>query len=246
LILLEPDAISAPATIKSVKPPVRVVAAEPPRGAALVEWVIAAAARAGAGIDVAAARLMVQMLYPQTWDRKPTNPRFDRPPEMALLSQEVEKLALLAHPGPIRAEHVRALVIGGPDQRLFRFIEAALRGDLRIAREELERFAAAGEEPAILLAQLLGQIELSVIAASAGPRDASVVARDLGTIAPSRISAIMVSARRQRAQARAALLHGIEVDRKLKSGRTRKPDDALLDLVLALADPSGADSVPST
>ena len=48
-----------------------------------------------------------------------------------------------------------------PDQRLFRFVDAVVGRNLRSALVELERLEAGGEEPAQLLAQALGQVELA-------------------------------------------------------------------------------------
>lgn len=235
LIFFEPALHSAPAAFKTAAPDAKVIAGEPPRGAALVAWIVAAMDRAGTRGDRRTAQLLAQTLYPQTWDRKPNNPRFDRPPDLALLTNEIAKLAAAAHPEPIAAEHIRALVAGGPDQRLFRFTDAALAGDLRGAFVELERLLAAGEEPAMLLAHLLGQVELSAVAVAAGGRDSGEVARDLTTVTPSRMSAVMASARKQSRHGGLEVAGGVAIDRGLKTGRLRRPEDALHDLILALA-----------
>lgn len=240
LILFEPSLAAPPAAVKSATLPVTIIAGDPPRGPALVAWIETAVRQAGARIDGRSAQSLAVTLFPQTWDRKPANPRFDRPPDMTLLAQEIEKLALAAHPGPITAEHIRELVPGGPDQRVFRFLDAALGGDLRAAMTELERLAVAGEEPAMILAQTLGQVELAAVAAAAAGRDAGSVARDLATVTPARMSAVMASARRNGFSADYAIESGVAIDRNLKTGRIRRPDDALRELVLALAPRSRA------
>jgi hypothetical protein len=183
-----------------------------------------------------AAQRLAETLFPQTWDRKPNNPRYDRPPDLALLTQEIEKLALAAHPGPITVEHIATLTPGGPDQRLFRFLDAALAPDLRSALDEMERLIAAGEEPALLLAQLLGQVELATVAGAAGRKSPEAVTRDLGSIAPGRMSAVLASTRRHVRPSGIAAQSGVITDRNLKRGRIRKPEDALLDVVLALGE----------
>jgi DNA polymerase III delta subunit len=121
------------------------------------------------------------------------------------------------------------------DQRVFRFLDAALMGDLRSGLDELERLVTSGEEPAMLLAQLLGQMELAMVAAAAGGKNADAVARDLGAIAPGRVSSIMAATRRAPHRALSIAGAGAQADRYLKTGRVRKPEDALRDLVLALA-----------
>lgn len=235
LIVFEPDLDSVPAVIKSTEPPITVIAGEPPRGAAFVAWIEEAAKRVGGHIDRRIAQFVAATLFPQTWERKPANPRYDHPPDLALVQQEITKLALAAHPDAITRDHVIALVPGGPDQRLFRFLDAAIAGDLNSAMPELDRLMAAGEEPAMILAQLLGQLELIGVASSANGRDANTLARDLGSVTPARMSAIASSAQRRRFPADSALNVSVATDRRLKTGRIRRPEEALHQLVVAMA-----------
>jgi hypothetical protein len=90
----------------------------------------------------------------------------------------------------------------------------------------------------MLLAQLLGQIELTAVTAAAGGKSAEAVARDLGSVAPGRLSAVMAATRRRSPQAAHFVATSALVDRNLKTGRVRNPEDALRDLVLALAAPA--------
>jgi DNA polymerase III delta subunit len=235
LIVFEPTLTSVPAMLKSAVPGMKVVAGEPPRGPALVGWIEAAARDAESRIDRHTAQRLAETLFPQTWQRKPNNPRFDRPPDLALLKAEIEKLALAAHPAPISVDHIASLTPAVPDQRVFRFLDAALMGDLRSGLDELERLITGGEEPAMLLAQLLGQMELATVAAAAGGKNADEVARDLGAVAPGRLSSVIATTRRQPTRAVCTAGAGASTDRNLKTGRVRKPEDALRDLVLALA-----------
>ncbi len=234
LVLLEPSLTSVPASFKSMAPGATIIAGEPPRGPALLAWIEHAALRSESRIDRRTAQLLARSLYPQTWDRKPNNLRYDRPPDLEFLGQEIEKLALAAHPGPITSEHIGALTSNGPDQRVFRFLDAALAGDLRVGLEELERLTAAGDEPAMLLAQLLGQMELAPVAWTAAAKSADAVARDLGAIAPGRMSAVMNSTSRQGSRVQRSPEIGSAIDRNLKTGRTRRPADALYQMLLAL------------
>ena len=242
LIMFEPSLSSVPALFRNAAPGAKVIAGEPPRGSALFAWIEAAAVQAECRIDRRAAQRLAEALYPQSWDRKPSNPRYDSPPDLARLKSEVEKLALAAHSGPITDEHVAMLTPGGPDQRAFRFLDAALGGDLRSSFDELERLLAGGEVPAMLFAQLLGQLELAAVTAEAGGMSADAVARDLGSITPGRLSAVMATTRRRAPQPTRAISLCVLADRNLKTGRTRKPEDALQGLVLALlgSDPEGS------
>jgi DNA polymerase III delta subunit len=238
LILLEPSSSSVPAALKNAAPAAKVIAGEPPRGSALVAWIEAAAIRAECRIDGRAAQRLAETLYPQSWDRKPSNPRYDRPPDLALLTAEIGKLALAAYPGPITVDIVATMTPGAPDPRVFQFLDASLAGELRLGVDKLERLVAGGEEPAMLLAQLLGQIELTTVTAAAGGKSAGAVARDLRTVAPGRLSAIMAATRRRAPQGAHIAATGARADRYLKLGRVRNPEDALRDLVLALATPT--------
>jgi DNA polymerase III delta subunit len=235
LIIFEPALTSVPAMFKTAAPGVKLIAGEPPRGPALLTWIESAALQAECRIDRRTAQRLAETLFPQTWQRKPSNPRYDRPPDLALLKAEIEKLALAAHPGPITVDHVALLTPSVPDQRVFRFLDAALMGDLRAGLDELERLIAGGEEPAMLLAQLLGQMELATVASAAGGRNGDAVARDLGAVAPGRLTSVMNATRRQAPRSHYTAGAGVLADRNLKTGRVRKPEDALRDLVLALA-----------
>jgi DNA polymerase III delta subunit len=234
LIIFEPSLSSVPAVFRNAAPGAKVIAGEPPRGSTLIAWIESVALQAECRIDRRAAQRLAEALYPQSWDRKPSNPRYDRPPDLARLKSEVEKLALVAHPGPITVDHIAMLTPAGPDQRVFRFLDAALASDLRSSLDELERLLSGGEEPAMLLAQLLGQVELATVTAEAGGMSADAIARDLGSITPGRLSAVMATTRRRAPQPARAIGPAVLADRNLKTGRTRKPEDALHSLVLAL------------
>jgi DNA polymerase III delta subunit len=238
LILLEPSLSSVPAAFRNAAPGAKIITGEPPRGSALVAWIEAAAIQVESRIERRAAQRLAETLYPQSWDRKSSNPRYDRPPDLALLTAEVGKLALAAYPGPITADIVATMTPGAPDPRVFAFLDAALAGELRPGVGNLERLITGGEEPAMLLAQLLGQIELTTVTTAAVGRNADTVARDLGTITPGRLSAVMAATRRRTPQGDHIVSEGVLVDRNLKTGRVRRPEDALHHLILALADPA--------
>lgn len=244
LILLEPALSAPPAALKSIGLAIEVISGAPPRGRALVEWIQDRALKLGSKISPRSAQYLAAALYPQTWDRKPNNPRYDDPPDMMQLASEVEKLATAAYPGAIEEEHIRTLTPSRPDQRLFRFIDAAVGRNLRAALVEWQRLEAGGEEPAQLMAQALGQVELTTLTAVAGTRSADQVARDLGCVQPSRVSAVMASSRGQHPQGGLSVGDAIAADRKLKSGRSRQPIDALYDLMLSESRTVSADHPP--
>lgn len=238
LILLDPELAAVPAAVKRAAPAsARVAAFDPPRGRALVEWLRRVAHDAGGEMAPEAAKLLAERLYPQSWANKPTNPRYDRPPDTILLRNEVEKLVLAADPDPVRREHVVALTPGAADDRLFRFLEAAGAGPSRLqaALVELERLLDAGEEPAKLGAQLAQQVELAALLDAAPGKDPVAIGRDLGLANPARMSGIAGGRRGAVATVGTAIAATLAADRGLKRGRLRQPTDALYEQVLASA-----------
>lgn len=233
LVLLDPGLSTVPAAIRKLLPTdAEVLAGEPLRGGPLLAWMSSVAAESGGRLDEPVARLVAESLYPQHWQAKPTNPRYDRPPDMARLRHEVEKLALAANPGPVEERHVRALTVGHAPENLFGFVDAAIAGDLGRATKELDRLVASGEEPGMLVAQLLQQAELAAVGGMAGRQDPVAVGRDLGLPNPQRMAGVMRSVGpRQRDLLEAA----VETDRMLKQGRLRQPEDGLVHLIALLA-----------
>jgi DNA polymerase III delta subunit len=232
LVLLEPSLLAPPPALKSSGAAVTVISGAPPRGKELLAWIHERAVQAESAISSRAAQYFITQLYPQSWDRKPNNPRYDDPPDMALIATEIEKLATAAHPGSIEEDHIRALTPSRPDQRIFLFIDAAVGGNVRTALTEFQRLESGGEEPAQLVAQTLGQVELATLVARAGPRRADEVAQDVGSIQPSRVAAVMSSSRGRGAQFTLSAADAVGIDRRLKSGRSRHPVDAIYDLML--------------
>ena len=106
LIIFEPALTSVPAIFKTAAPGDRRRATAWSR---LLAWIESAALGAESRIDRRTAQRLAETLYPQTWQRKPSNTRYDRPPDLALLETEIEKLALAAHPGSITIDHISLL-----------------------------------------------------------------------------------------------------------------------------------------
>jgi DNA polymerase III delta subunit len=241
LILADPTLAALPAAVRKALPSdAVVVGCEPPRGAALVQWIQRAAQQEGTSIDPATARFLAERLYPLTWANAPSNPRFDVPPDLDRLGGEVAKLALAAHPHAIGREHVSALVASGEADQIFRFAESAARGALGAALTELRRLLDAGEEPYAVAAQLHQQAELATVLEAAGNRvEPATIGRDLGLSSPGRLHAIAGSRRGQPAGTARTLLSDCRaVDRQVKRGELRDPVDALYALLARAARPS--------
>lgn len=236
LILVDPMLASIPASVRKAAPAdVRIVSGEPPRGKALLDWIQVIATAAGNGISPGAAKELADLLFPQTWAAKPSNPRYDRPPNMELLRNEVEKLALAAHPGLIEGHHVRSMTEAGSLDRLFPFVEAASAGQMARAVTELKSLQDAGEDGHRLIAQLCQQIELSAVHEAAGASiDPVSVGKALGLANPNRMIGIARSPRRR--PTRQVIAETVALDREMKIGKLRDPIDALHGLITLLAD----------
>lgn len=235
LILLEPSLSAPPAALKTAAPQLRVLSGAPPRGPRLLEWIAQAAQDADSRIDRQAAQALAEALFPGSWQSEPRNPRYDRPPDLGYLRTTIEMLALSVYPDPITTRDVAALVSREPDQRIFKFLDAMLAGDLAGATQELENLARGGEEPGMVLAQALGQVELVTAIAAAGNRDTNTVAKELGGVTPGRVSALAGAGRRESQRRTSAAMIATEVDRNLKTGKLRKPEEAIAALITALS-----------
>lgn len=237
LILADPQLMSLPAAVKKALPAdAEMVLGDPPRGPQLVRWIRDRAGALGSSITEPDARGLAERLYPQSWAKKSNNPVFDRPPDLALLGVELEKLAVAADPGPIRKEHIDRLVHRGDDDRIFGFIDAAMAGNTQRAVVELDRLIVAGDDPHRILAQLGQSIELAAILATAGGRDPVQAGREIGLSNPARMTSIARSmgaigpVGAQRAVAALA-----DADRRMKTGVIRDPVEVIHALLADIA-----------
>jgi DNA polymerase III delta subunit len=235
VILSDPTLSSVPASIRKILPSgAEVLAGEPPRGNELIGWIQRTAKAVGGSISSAVARELAELLFPQAWKAKPSNPRYDRPPDMELLRNEVEKLATAAHPGAIEVRHLQALTEAGRVDRLFPFLEAAAAGQLPKAMVELRALLDAGEDVHRVSAQLAQQLELRAALDGAGGTDPVAVGRDLGLSNPNRMAGVARSPRG--GSSRRAVDDARAIDRAIKTGELRDPVEALYCLITDLAE----------
>ncbi|HEV2108174.1 MAG TPA: hypothetical protein VGR16_07925, partial [Thermomicrobiales bacterium] len=166
LVLVDPELGAVPASIKKIAPAkTETITGAPPRGTALLAWIVDAARDAETSLDQSTARYLADWLFPRSWSNKPANPRYDRPPDLDLLRNEIEKLASAAHPGPIQRRHVDLLAHRGEQDQIFRFTDAVAQQRLPAALQELTNLLDAGEEPYRVTAQMYQQMELSTVLA---------------------------------------------------------------------------------
>lgn len=235
LVLLDPSLRDLPAAISKALPKsAHVTRNEPPRGPDLVRWVSDRIKRQGGSVDQQATQHLLDTLYPQSWRARNNNPAYDRPPDMEMLGNEIDKLVLAAVNGAITRDVVDQMVSRGADDQVFAFLNAAVDGNVRAAISELDKLIAAGEDPAKLLAQLDGNLELMSVIANAGSANPTTIGKDLSGVSAARINALRRSSGSSERSA-ARIRSAATADRAMKTGRLRDPLDALYDTVLAIA-----------
>ena len=226
LIISEPSLSSVPAAVKKIAPEMHVRSGIPPRGRELVSWVTQEATAAGSEIDDAAVTSLLNVLYPGTWQQAPSNPRYDVPPDLDRLQQEVRKLAAFAHPGPVSREDVHAMVQSSNQDQLFPFLGALFGGRVDEAVRLLQQVLDNGDDHFRVLAQVMQQIELAAPLEAASGASPETVGRDLAVPNPKRMHAIERSSRSH--PATPMLVSALQADRDQKRGRLRNAEDALL------------------
>ena len=237
LVLLDTSLQSLPTAVKKSLPKDAIVdISRPPRGPQLIGWIQQTAKRHGSEINQHAARDLAMAHYPQSWAQEPRNPAYDRPPDMEMLSNEIAKLALAAHPGPITRSLISELVARESDDKLFTFLDAASIGNIGVAVVELEKLLDAGEDPGKLLAQLSQNVELGAVMSAAGRRNPADVGKEIGLANANRMNSIQ---RGLQGQSMSSTLRRVplaaDADRKMKTGALKEPLDALYDVMLSIA-----------
>jgi len=241
LIFIEPSLSSVPASLRRLLPAgTEIILGAPPRGNELLAWMTERALEARSSLGRSTARLLADKTYPGTWSAAPRNPRYDRPPDLDHLAQEIEKLALFAHPEPITDRHVDAIVSSGSNDPVFPFLGAVERGDLRRSLADLTELDRNGIEHGRMTAQLLQQGELTVLIDAGSNHDAAAIGRAAGLSNPARMSGI-ANGRRQRSLPDAArqIARWLYIERQTKRGVLRDSTDTLYQLMTASTRPPG-------
>lgn len=237
LILMDTAVTSLPSLAKKPLPKnATVELSRPPRGPQLVDWIIRTAKDAGGVVDKATAQHLAITLYPAGWATEPRNPLYDRPPDMELLENEINKLVLAAHPEPVTKDTVDQMTSREEQDQIFGFLDAAAAGNVPAAMLELEKLISVGEDPAKLLAQLMGNIEIGSVVAAGARRPAEEIGKAIALSNPRRVHSIQQGLRGMSpriAQLRARIAR--DADWKLKHGEVKEPIDALYDTILQIA-----------
>ena len=239
LILFDPDLGELSATVRKQLPKdLDLSVNEAPRGNALLQLVAHLAVENDSRIENRAAQSLLDRLFPGYWTQAPQNRAFDKPPSVEQLESEIAKLALAAYPEPITGELIDELVPQRGEDRIFPLLDAVLGGNQAGALTHVDSGHRAGEDPSRMLNQIYQQIELAVGALAPGrPGDPLQVGRALGVANAYRMTKITDSAQRGRVSPARQLALALETDRRMKTGRLRNPDEALVDLVVQVTTP---------
>jgi DNA polymerase III delta subunit len=234
LVLFDPDLGELSATVRKQLPSgIEVSINDAPRGGALIELAGRMAKEVDSSLDSRTAQKLLDRLFPGYWPQAPQNRAFDKPPSIEQLESEIGKLALAAYPGAITAELIDDLVPQRSEERIFPLLDAVIGGNQREAIAELQNAYRAGEDASRMMNQVYQQIELSVGAVASGrPSDAQQAGRALGIASAYRMNRVTEAAQRSRMAPARQLRLSLENDRRMKTGRLRNPDEALVDLVV--------------
>jgi DNA polymerase III delta subunit len=237
IIFEEPSLALVPAAIKKLLPSTATVMSnECPRGPTLVRWCIEFITAIGSSIDDVAAKSLLDHLFPGQWLQKASNAAFDRPPDIDILSNELEKLAIAAHRGSITLELITELSSQASDDATFGLVDAVMRRDATTAFRQLPPLLQLKEEAGRISAQVAQQVELgTAFTYSSYKNDPASIGRALNLPNPNRMFAIARSTRGSTDDTRRLLQLALEVDRSIKNGQTSGADEGLMQLLSGLA-----------
>jgi DNA polymerase III delta subunit len=237
LLLVEPDAAKVTAEVQKRLPETAEIHAHAPRrGRALIDLVVSSFQRRGNEIDTDAARLLLDRMFPGSWQQAESNPDFDRPPDMESLLAEIEKLSTAAAGARIDEDLIESLTPQALGESTFPFLDAILTGSTQQALRELDGTPPTLDERSRLLAQLQQQIEIAAAAVQDGrPGNAQQSGRDLRLANPGRLQRIDRTLAGSAADPVALARAAVELDRRLKRGQDVGPNQALYGLIEASA-----------
>lgn len=158
------------------------------------------------------------------------------------IAQEIDKLAVLRGPGPVRAEELESLGEDNAVYDVFRLTDAAFGGDALRALRILAGLRAEGEELIPMMGWVLNQLDLAWRLASAS--DFAAAVRNEYGMWPARqklFAGALKRAGRGDAHWRRCLAWCARIDRMAKGRETGDPWREMERLVAAIAQPRSAD-----
>lgn len=155
-------------------------------------------------------------------------------------SQEIEKLLLLAGPGPVDVDTVQQAVADSARFDLYQLGDVALRGDAPRALRILDGLRAEGVEPALVLWALARELRaVAAVACQVSAGRAVQQALGAARVWPKRRGLVQLAlARHDAATLCALVVSASRAERVIKGQLDGRPWDRLAGLVAALAEPS--------
>ena len=158
------------------------------------------------------------------------------------IAQEIDKLAVLRGPGPVRAEEMESLGDDNAVYDVFRLTDAAFGGDALRALRILAGLRAEGEELIPMMGWVLNQLDLALRLASAS--DFAAAVRNEYGMWPARQQLFAGALKRAgpgNVHWRRCLAGCARIDRMAKGRETGNPWREMERLVVAIAQPRSAD-----
>ncbi len=232
LIFYEPDLATLPAAAKSLMPEGTTISGHaPPRGSELIDFTRSAAQERRSSIDRETARYLLNRLFPGHWSQPASNPAFDRPPDIAVLLTELDKLAIAAGAHGIDEQLIDELTLAASSDRVFTLLDAVVSGDRVAALRELNALPDASDDQSRMLAMIAQQVEFAAAAGAQGrPSDPLQAGKALGMSNPNRMKAILQSTRNRESQ-ETLLESTIDADRRLKTGLDSTAADSIYRII---------------
>jgi DNA polymerase III delta subunit len=230
-IVFEPSISEPGSLLKAILPGnSKINSHDAPRGDDLVNLALELAQELGYHLERVCARELLDTLFPAYWQKPATIRAFDRPPSVELLTSEIQKLGVFAHPQPIAREHVEELASRSDDRHTYALLDAIVSGRMARAVVELRSTLKAGEDGAKISAQAFQQIELAVASRAEGrPSDPTDAGHALALPNPKRLGRIYQAVSRSQVAPSVLLKRALHADRNVKFGLVGKPEEALID-----------------
>ena len=231
-VFVDRELSGVPAAVKRALPSdATVILGDPPRGRDLVSWMTAQALSRGSTLAEMDARYLAELLCPTTWNAKPSNPAYDRPPDLDLFVNEIDKLSLAAYPDAITRSLMAEMSLVNQPDRLFPLIDAVIAGEGARAIDELKIAMTRGDDLPRITVQLNQQIELMAVLEQAGRTDPLEIGRAIGLSNPARMINVGKAMRSLRSSPSDLVSEAVDTERKFKTGVLRQPADQLYGLV---------------
>ncbi|MFW6150249.1 MAG: DNA polymerase III subunit delta [Chloroflexota bacterium] len=205
LVLVDGDISRANPLLQALSRHAKVRTFNPPRGAALRNWIVDRVSKEGASITPRAAELLADLVGGDLWT----------------LSNELEKLLLFTGEGAIDEHHVRELTVLAQETNIFALVDAVAGGDSRGGQTLLRRLYRQGAPASYILTMLARQFRLFALASELPDRPTRrQIHEQLGLTSEYAIDKTLAQARHfDLDSVRGAYDRLLKADRDMKTGR---------------------------